>query len=99
MLGSTPHSTNLSTRGEGLEVVELIKYARQAQSMSKFVFCKSESCRKLKSRIGIEGKQLPKEGSPRPYRCLKCNEEFQYEVWDVRDEGGRIERGNASNQK
>jgi hypothetical protein len=61
--------------------------------MSKFVFCKSQSCRGRKSRIGIEGKPLPKDGSPRLYICLTCNEERQYDLWDLRDDEGHFTLG------
>ena len=65
--------------------------------MSKFVFCKSQACRGRKSRIGIEGKLLPKEGSSRLYKCLTCNEELHYEVWDLRDDDRSLQSKTEGN--
>jgi hypothetical protein len=54
--------------------------------MSQFVFCKSEPCRKWKSRIDIKGKPIPKHGAPALYKCVNCKRVFLYESADVRSD-------------
>jgi hypothetical protein len=43
--------------------------------------------------LAVEGKPLPKDGSPRLYICLTCNEERQYDLWDLRDDEGHFTLG------